>query len=134
MIGKFLRAALFAFALGVSVCFSVVANAEILALVGGSVYASPDAAPLPDAVIVVTDGVITAIGSRNDVSVPTDARIIDCAGKTIVAGFWNSHVHFTQSRVEECRQCAGGIAAGTHAGDADQMGFYHGVGSRLRSA
>ena len=41
------------------------ANAQTLALVGGSVYASPDAAPLPDAVVVTSNGVITAIGSRS---------------------------------------------------------------------
>jgi len=23
------------------------------------------------------------------------ARIIDCSGGTVTAGFWNSHVHFT---------------------------------------
>ena len=29
--------------------------------------------------------------------IPSDARTIDCTGKTVVAGFWNSHVHFTQA-------------------------------------
>jgi imidazolonepropionase-like amidohydrolase len=76
---------------------SVPASAETLALVGGSVYASPDAAPLSDAVIVASDGVITAIGSRSDVQIPSDARVIDCTGKTVVSGFWNSHVHFTEA-------------------------------------
>jgi imidazolonepropionase-like amidohydrolase len=75
----------------------VPASAETLALVGGSVYASPDASPLSDAVIVASDGVITAIGSRSDVQIPSDARVIDCTGKTVVSGFWNSHVHFTEA-------------------------------------
>jgi imidazolonepropionase-like amidohydrolase len=73
------------------------ARAQTLALVGGRVYASPDAAPLTDAVVVATGGVITAIGSRSEVQIPHDARVIDCTGKTIVAGFWNSHVHFTEA-------------------------------------
>jgi Amidohydrolase family len=73
------------------------ANAQTLALVGGKVYASPDAAPLDDAVVVTANGVITAIGSRRDVQVPSDARVIDCTGKTVVAGFWNSHAHFTEA-------------------------------------
>jgi imidazolonepropionase-like amidohydrolase len=72
------------------------ANAQTLALVGGSVYASPEATPIPDAVIVTSGGGITAIGRRSDVQIPGDARVIDCTGKTIVAGFWNSHVHFTE--------------------------------------
>jgi imidazolonepropionase-like amidohydrolase len=73
------------------------ANAESLALVGGQVYAAPDAPPLPDAVVLSSGGRIVAVGSRGDIQVPPDAGIIDCTGKTIVAGFWNSHVHFTQA-------------------------------------
>jgi len=96
MIGNLLRAAPFAFALGASACAGVSASAQTLALVGGTVYASPDAAPLADAVVVATNGVITATGSRSDVQTPQDARVIDCTGKAIVAGFWNSHVHFTE--------------------------------------
>ena len=91
MIGNLLRAALFCSILA----FGASANAQTLALVGGRVYTSPDAAPLADAVVVATDGVITAIGSRSDVQIPQGARAIDCTGKTVVAGFWNSHVHFT---------------------------------------
>ncbi len=97
MIGKLLRTALFAFAIGGSVGISAAASAQTLALVGGRVYASPDATPLSDAVVIATGGVITAIGSRSEVSIPSDARVIDCAGKTVVAGFWNSHVHFTEA-------------------------------------
>ena len=97
MIGNLLRTVLFGFLLGGSWCFSATASAQTLVLLGGRVYASPDAAPLPDAVVVASGGVITAIGSRSDVRVPPDARVIDCTGKTVVAGFWNSHVHFTQA-------------------------------------
>jgi imidazolonepropionase-like amidohydrolase len=97
MIGNLLRVALFCFLLGGSGCVSATASAQTLVLLGGSVYASPDAAPLPDAVVVISSGVITAIGSRKDVPVPQEARVIDCTGKTVVAGFWNSHVHFTQA-------------------------------------
>src|SRR5262245_31392370 len=73
------------------------AHAQGVALVGGSVYASPDAAPLADGVIVTSNGVITAVGSRSEVQLPADVRVIDCSGKTVVAGFWNSHVHFTEA-------------------------------------
>jgi imidazolonepropionase-like amidohydrolase len=72
-------------------------NVEMLALVGGTVYLSPNAAPLGNGIVVMSGGVITAVGSRSDVQLPNDARIIDCTGKTIVAGFWNSHVHFTEA-------------------------------------
>jgi imidazolonepropionase-like amidohydrolase len=83
-------------------CLSVLsqgtaAYAQTLVLKGGTVYASPEAAAISDAVVVVSSGVITAVGRTGEVPIPADARVIDCAGKTVVAGFWNSHVHFTQS-------------------------------------
>src|SRR5262245_19607059 len=67
------------------------------ALVGGRVQVSPDAAVIPDGVVVVRGGAIAAVGGRGAVSIPPNAQVIDCAGTTVTAGFWNSHVHFTQS-------------------------------------
>ena len=40
------------------------AVAQTLVLKGGSVYASPEATPIADAVIVTSAGVITAVGTR----------------------------------------------------------------------
>lgn len=79
-----------------AICCSVAARADTLVLKGGSLYASPEAAAVADAVVVVSDGIITAAGPSNAVQIPAGARVIDCSGKTIVAGFWNSHVHFTE--------------------------------------
>ena len=73
------------------------AQAQTLVLKGGSVYASPEAAPIADAIVVTSAGTIAAVGRAGEVQIPADARVIDCAGKTIVAGFWNSHVHFTEA-------------------------------------
>jgi imidazolonepropionase-like amidohydrolase len=73
------------------------AVAQTLVLKGGSVYASPEATPISDSVIVTSAGVITAVGRAGEVQIPPDARAIDCTGKTIVAGFWNSHVHFSEA-------------------------------------
>jgi imidazolonepropionase-like amidohydrolase len=82
----------------VALCASAgnAAEAQALALVGARVYPSPAAAPLEDAVVVALDGTISAIGKRGEVHIPESSRVIDCGGKTIVAGFWNSHVHFTE--------------------------------------
>ena len=97
MIGSLRRTALFVFLLAVAACFGAAVNAQTLALVGGRVYNSPDADPLVDTVVLTSDGVITAIGSRSEVKIPDNAEVVDCTGKTVVAGFWNSHVHFTQA-------------------------------------
>ncbi|HSZ61570.1 MAG TPA: amidohydrolase family protein [Terriglobales bacterium] len=73
------------------------AGPQSLAFVGATVYSSPTAAPLGDAVVLTSGGIITAVGKRGEVKIPKDARVIDCAGKTIVAGFWNSHIHLTEA-------------------------------------
>lgn len=67
-----------------------------LALVGGKVYPSAAAAPIEDAVMLLHAGKIAAVGRRGEIKVPKSAEVIDCTGKVITAGFWNSHVHFTE--------------------------------------
>ena len=97
LFANWLRAALSLGLPGSVVASGTAASAQTLVLRGGTVYASADAAPLPDAVVVVSGGVISAVGGASDVQVPPDPRVIDCTGKTVVAGFWNSHVHFTEA-------------------------------------
>jgi imidazolonepropionase-like amidohydrolase len=96
MIGNLLRTALFSFLVSSAATVSGAADAQTLALVGGKLYPSPDATPVSEAVVLASNGIITAIGSRSEVQIPADARVVDCTGKTVVAGFWNSHVHFTE--------------------------------------
>jgi imidazolonepropionase-like amidohydrolase len=71
-------------------------SAAPLALVGGRVQPDPQSAALEDGVVLIDDGVITAVGSGSRLSVPAGARVLDCGGATVLAGFWNSHVHFTE--------------------------------------
>jgi len=77
-------------------CQQILYDRPHLALVGGTVYPSPTAAPIPDAVILIYAGKISAIGRRDQVKLPKRTQVIDCKGKVITAGFWNSHVHFTE--------------------------------------
>ena len=72
-------------------------SATPLALVGGRVQPDPQSAALEDGVVLIDGGVVTAVGSRSRLSVPASARLLDCGGSTVLAGFWNSHVHFTGS-------------------------------------
>jgi imidazolonepropionase-like amidohydrolase len=68
-------------------------RATDVVLDGATVYPSPEAAPIPDARVVIRNGSIAAMGPRSSTPAPESVRIIDCSGKFIVAGFWNSHVH-----------------------------------------
>ena len=72
-------------------------QANVIALVGGRVQPSPDATVVPEGVVLIADGRIMAVGRRADVVVPPGATVVDCAGATVLAGFWNSHVHFMPS-------------------------------------
>ncbi len=71
---------------------------EDLALVGGTIYVNPTDEPIRDGVALIQGGKITAVGSRAQVQIPQSFRTIDCAGLTITAGFWNSHVHFFERK------------------------------------
>lgn len=73
-------------------------NGLALALVGGLVYAAPGAAPLEDGVVLVIGEKIAAVGPHSQVNIPAGATVIDVSGKSVLAGFWNSHVHLTEPK------------------------------------
>lgn len=68
----------------------------MLACVGGTVYSSPGAAPVENALLLASEGKITEVANQAEIKfkLPPSTRVLDCRGKFIVAGFWNSHVHF----------------------------------------
>jgi len=69
-----------------------------LALVGGTIYVSPAEEPIRDGALLIQGGKIAAVGPRSMVQIPQNVPVLDCAGLTITAGFWNSHVHFTERK------------------------------------
>jgi imidazolonepropionase-like amidohydrolase len=91
-----------AFVMMLLLVFAVAARSEPadssqdLALVGAKVYPTPQAAPFKNAVILIHNGKIVKVGHDDEVEIPKSAYIIECAGRVITAGFWNSHVHFTE--------------------------------------
>ena len=80
------------FLLGVLIaCAS--ARSSDLALVGAKIYPSPTEQAIENGSILVHDGRIVAVGPSAAVKIPHGARVIDCKGLVVTAGFWNSHVH-----------------------------------------
>src|SRR5213594_4319147 len=69
-----------------------------LALVGGTIYVSPTEEPIRNGVVLINDGKIAAVGTRGQAKIPKSAQLIDCSGRTITAGVWNSHVHFIERK------------------------------------
>jgi imidazolonepropionase-like amidohydrolase len=74
------------------------ASAETWAVVHARILPSPGAAAVEDGTLVVRDGTIAAFGPARAVKVPRGARRVDGTGATLLAGFWNVHVHFTDPR------------------------------------
>lgn len=68
------------------------------ALAGGKIYPSPNAAPIEDGLVLIRHGKIADVGPRAQISIPPGTQTLDCSGLTLVAGFWNSHVHFFERK------------------------------------
>lgn len=92
------------FALLTSIAVFSVLRAETpappaLAFIHAKVYPSPEAAPVSDATVLVEGGRIRAIG--RGLTIPANAKILDCQGRPLMAGFWNCHAHLTQPKWED---------------------------------
>lgn len=59
----------------------------------GTLIDGTGADPLPDAVIVIQDGRITAVGPRSQVQIPANVQRMDFPNGTLLPGFINAHVH-----------------------------------------
>jgi imidazolonepropionase-like amidohydrolase len=69
---------------------------ETLAVRDVRMYIAPDSDPIDHATVLVRSGVIVAAGQN--VVIPQDTQIIECAHCTVTAGFWNSHIHLTEAK------------------------------------
>ena len=75
----------------------------LLALAGATVIpmeanGSGLAAPIPDAVVLIENHRIAAVGPRGAVAVPPEATVMDLSGHFIVPGYVDTHAHFRPMR------------------------------------
>lgn len=61
-------------------------------------YIAPDRPPIDEAAILIVDGRIAAAGPSDEIAARGAAAFAQCDGGTVVAGFQNSHVHFTEPK------------------------------------
>jgi imidazolonepropionase-like amidohydrolase len=66
-----------------------------IAVSGGTVIDGNGGPPLPDAVVLIRDGRIVAIGPASSTPVPSGARTLDASGKFVTPGFIDTNVHLS---------------------------------------
>jgi len=98
---------------------------RVTALVGGRVLPSPQAAAIPDGVVLIEGTTITAVGPRAAVRAPEGATVVDCTGGTVTSGFWNSHVHFTGSQFRGAETAGAEALAGALRAMLTSYGVVH---------
>lgn len=84
----------------------------VTALVGARLIDGTTADPIDDAVILIQGERITAAGRRAAVKVPPHAQVVDLAGKHILPGLIDLHVHYEPSPEEMPRILGAQLALG----------------------
>ncbi|MFX0199517.1 MAG: amidohydrolase family protein [Candidatus Hodarchaeota archaeon] len=62
-------------------------------VVGGTLIDGTGSDPIENAIVVIEKDRITEVGQKNEVSIPKDAQTIDAAGRIIMPGLIEAHVH-----------------------------------------
>ncbi len=65
----------------------------VTALTGAAVVDVATGTTLPDAVVLIRDGRILAVGSRADVRIPGNAQVEELPGRTLIPGLIDAHAH-----------------------------------------
>src|SRR5258708_17761506 len=78
-----------------------------------------EAAPIANAVVVVRENIITAVGSANSVKIPAEAKVIDLGDVTLLPGFIDAHTHLV------------GRVLGDPEGDMSEVKDYESFGAIL---
>ncbi len=72
-------------------------DSKIIAVTGGNIVDVVNGTAIPDATIIIENGIIKNIGKTGAVKIPAGAKVIDAKGKTILPGLWDMHAHFEQA-------------------------------------
>src|ERR1700728_1659243 len=104
----------------IALLFASGADAQNLAMVHATVYASPQAPVQHGFTVLIHNGKIVEVGEH--VRVPDGTTTLPCKDCVVLAGFWNAHVHFMEPKWDDAahqpaEKLAGQIEAMlTHSG------------------
>ena len=86
-----------AIALGLASAPVPLAAQEPLALTGATVHPGDGSPAIADAVVLVREGRIAAVGSAAATPVPAGTRTVDLRGRHLTPGLIDTHVHYSQT-------------------------------------
>jgi cytosine/adenosine deaminase-related metal-dependent hydrolase len=69
------------------------AQSSTVAIRGVTVVDVKDGSLDPEQTVLVAGNRIAAVGSVREVAVPDDARVVEAAGRYLIPGLWDMHVH-----------------------------------------
>lgn len=70
---------------------------KVIAIKGGTVLDVVTEKTIPDAVVLIENGIIKKIGKSGSIAIPDNAKVIDAKGKMVLPGLWDMHAHFEQA-------------------------------------
>lgn len=68
-------------------------KSDVIAFTGATIIDGTGTAPISDGVLLITNGKISAVGSRATTTIPEGAETKDVSGKYIIPGLINTHGH-----------------------------------------
>ncbi|WP_295677084.1 amidohydrolase family protein [uncultured Mucilaginibacter sp.] len=72
-------------------------DSKVIAVVGGTLVDVVNSSIMPNSVVLIENGIIKNVGKVGSVKIPSNAKIIDAKGKTVIPGLWDMHAHFEQA-------------------------------------
>ncbi len=75
-------------------------TSSYFALVNGTIINGTGADPIINGVVIIKDQKIVDVGVISQITIPSDAVIVDVGGASILPGFINAHVHFAYDLVK----------------------------------
>jgi imidazolonepropionase-like amidohydrolase len=70
---------------------------KVIAITGGNLVDVNTGTSMPNAVVLIEDGLIKMTGKAGSVKIPAGAKVINANGKSILPGLWDMHSHFEQA-------------------------------------
>jgi len=68
------------------------------AIVNTKIYTSPKDDPIERGTALIQGRNIVAVGPSNEISIPSNYKLINGEGKVLVYGYWNSHIHLMEEK------------------------------------